>query len=91
MERSDLQLPPQFKAISVIGPHSDIYTMSLEFSQNFLVSSLQSTDDVYLSKIILRASEVHGQSLVDEVLNYCRIRSAHGLSALKVRVDPIEL
>ena len=91
MERSDLQLPPQFKAISVIGPHSDIHTMALEFSQNFLVSSLQSTDDVYLSKIILRASEVHGQSLVDEVLNYCRIRSAHGLSALKVRVDPIEL
>ena len=91
MERSDLQLPPQFKAVSVIGPHSDIHTMALEFSQNYLVSSLQSTDDVYLSKIILRSSDQNGQGLVDDLLNYCRIRSAHGLSALKVRVDPIEL
>ena len=91
MERSDLQLPPQFKAVSVIGPHSDIHNMALEFSQNYLVSSLQSTDDVYLSKIILRSSNQNGQGLVDDLLNYCRIRSAHGLSALKVRVDPIEL
>ena len=91
MERSDLQLPPQFKAVSVIGPHSDIHNMALEFSQNYQVSSLQSTDDVYLSKIILRSSNQNGQGLVDDLLNYCRIRSAHGLSALKVRVDPIEL
>ena len=91
MERSDLQLPPQFKAVSVIGPHSDIHNMALEFSQNYLVSSLQSTDDVYLSKIILRSSNQNGQGLVDDLLNYCRIRSAHGLSGLKVRVDPIEL
>ena len=91
MERSDLQLPPQFKAVSVIGPHSDIHKMALEFSQNYLVSSLQSTDDVYHSKIILRSSNQNGQGLVDDLLNYCRIRSAHGLSALKVRVDPIEL
>jgi primosomal protein N' (replication factor Y) len=91
MERSDLQLPPQFKAVSVIGPHSDIHNMALEFSQNYLVSSLQSTDDVYLSKIILRSSNQNGQGLVDDLLNYCRIRSAHGLSALKVKVDPIEL
>ena len=91
MERSDLQLPPQFKAVSVIGPHSDIHNMALEFSQNYLVSSLQSTDDVYHSKIILRSSNQNGQGLVDDLLNYCRIRSAHGLSALKVRVDPIEL
>jgi primosomal protein N' (replication factor Y) len=91
MERSDLQLPPQFKAVSVIGPHSDIHNMALEFSQNYLVSSLQSTDDVYLSKIILRSSNQNGQGLVDDLMNYCRIRSAHGLSALKVRVDPIEL
>ena len=91
IERSDLQLPPQFKAVSVIGPHSDIHAMALKFSQNYLVSSLQSTDDVYLSKIILRSSNQNGQGLVDDLLNYCRIRSAHGLSALKVRVDPIEL
>ena len=91
LERSDLQLPPQFKAASVIGPHADIHNMALEFSKNYLVSSLQSTDDVYLSKIILRASDQHGQGLVDDLLNYCRIRSAHGLTALKVRVDPIEL
>ena len=91
LERSDLQLPPQFKAISVIGPHADIHSMALEFSKKYLTSSLQSTDDVYLSKIILRASDQHGQGLVDDLLNYCRIRSAHGLTALKVRVDPIEL
>jgi len=91
LERSDLQLPPQFKAISVIGPHADIHSMALEFSKKYLISSLQSTDDVYLSKIILRASDQHGQGLVDDLLNYCRIRSAHGLTALKVRVDPIEL
>lgn len=91
LERSDLQLPPQFKAVSVIGPHADIHSMALEFAKNYLVSSLQSTDDVYLSKIILRASDQHGQGLVDDLLNYCRIRSAHGLTALKVRVDPIEL
>ena len=91
LERSDLQLPPQFKAVSVIGPHSDLHNMALEFSQKYLVSSLQSTDDLYLSKIILRASDQNGQGLVDDLLNYCRIRSAHGLSALKVRVDPIEL
>jgi primosomal protein N' (replication factor Y) len=91
LERSDLQLPPQFKAVSVIGPHSDLHNMALEFAQKYLVSSLQSTDDVYLSKIILRASDQNGQGLVDDLLNYCRIRSAHGLSALKVRVDPIEL
>lgn len=91
MERSALQLPPQFKAISVIGPHADIHKMAIEFSKNYLVSSLQSTDDVYLSKIILRAADLQGQSLADEVLNYCRVRSAHGLPSLKVRVDPIEL
>ena len=91
LERSDLHLPPQFKAVSVIGPHADIHNMALEFSKNYLVSSLQSTDDVYLSKIILRASDDNGQGLVDHLLNYCRIRSAHGMSALKVRVDPIEL
>ena len=75
----------------MIGPHADIHTMALEFSTKYLVSSLQSTDDPYLSKIILRASEEQGQLLVDDILNYCRIRSAHGLPALKVRVDPIEL
>jgi primosomal protein N' (replication factor Y) (superfamily II helicase) len=91
LERSDLHLPPQFKAVSVIGPHADIHNMALEFSKNYQVSSLQSTDDVYLSKIILRASDENGQGLVDHLLNYCRIRSAHGMSALKVRVDPIEL
>lgn len=91
LERSDLHLPPQYKAVSVIGPHADIHNMALEFSKNYLVSSLQSTDDVYLSKIILRASDENGQGLVDHLLNYCRIRSAHGMSALKVRVDPIEL
>ena len=91
LERRELQLPPHFKAASVIGPHADIHTMALEFSTKYLVSSLQSTDDPYLSKIILRASEEQGQLLVDDILNYCRIRSAHGLPALKVRVDPIEL
>lgn len=91
LERSDLQLPPQFKAASVIGPHADIHNMALEFSKKYLVSSLQSTDDRYFSKIILRASDQHGQDLADEILNYCRIRSAHGLTALKVRIDPIEL
>ena len=91
LERRELQLPPHFKAASVVGPHADIHTMALEFSAKYLVSSLQSTDDAYLSKIILRAAEEQGQLLVDDILNYCRIRSAHGLPALKVRVDPIEL
>lgn len=91
LERRELQLPPHFKAASVVGPHADIHMMALEFSAKYLVSSLQSTDDPYLSKIILRAAEEQGQLLVDDILNYCRIRSAHGLPALKVRVDPIEL
>ena len=91
LERISLNLPPHFKAVSVIGPHSDVHNMALEFSGKYLVSSLQSTDDIYLSKIILRGTDHQAQELVEDLLNYCRIRSAHGLTALKVRVDPIEL
>lgn len=91
LERNALHLPPQFKAVSVIGSHTDVHNMALEFSGKYLVSSLQPTDDIYLSKIILRGTDHQAQDLVDDVLNYCRIRSAHGLTALKVRVDPIEL
>jgi len=91
LERTALHLPPHFKAVSVIGPHADLHNMSLEFSGKYLVSSLQSTDDIYLSKIILRGTDHQAQELADDLLNYCRIRSAHGLTALKVRVDPIEL
>lgn len=91
LERISLNLPPHFKAVSAIGPHSDVHNMALEFAGKYLVSSLQSTDDIYLSKIILRGTDHQAQELVEDLLNYCRIRSAHGLTALKVRVDPIEL
>ena len=91
LERTALHLPPHFKAVSVIGPHADLHNMSVEFSQKYSVSSLQPTDDIYLSKIILRGTDHQAQELVEDLLNYCRIRSAHGLTALKVRVDPIEL
>lgn len=91
LERNALHLPPQFKAVSVIGSHTDVHNMALEFSGKYLVSSLQPTDDIYLSKIILRGTDHQAQDLVEDLLNYCRIRSAHGLTALKVRVDPIEL
>jgi primosomal protein N' (replication factor Y) len=91
LERTALHLPPHFKAVSVIGPHADLHNMSVEFSRKYLVSSLQPTDDIYLSRIILRGTDHQAEELVEDLLNYCRIRSAHGLTALKVRVDPIEL
>jgi primosomal protein N' (replication factor Y) len=91
LERISLNLPPHFKAVSVIGPHADVHNMALKFSSKYLVSSLQPTDDIYLSKIILRGTEHQAQELVEDLRNYCRIRSAHGLTVLKVRIDPIEL